>query len=143
MLESCSFGRKRVFYFDIEEKQIARFPTNSNLYSTGSDNSLYFGMTRNENITSIFCKLFNVNSIESIKGLNFDMKCGDEIVNVVLNINKYGQIQVKIMKNGTISRLTTNYSFNEMKEFDFTKMLLVVDFKKKEIRFKDPKELLA
>jgi hypothetical protein len=70
------------------------------------------------------------------------MKCGDEIVNVVLNLNKEGQVQVKIMKNGTISRLTTNYSFSEMKEFDFTKMLLVIDFKNKEIRFKNPKELL-
>jgi hypothetical protein len=142
MLKSCSLSKNRVFYYDIEAKTIARFPSKSNLLPNGSDNSLYFGMRSSEMICSIFCQLFGVNDIAEISGLNFDMKCGDEIVNVVLNLNKQGQVQVKIMKNGTISRLTTNYSFSEMKEFDFTKMLLVIDFKNKEIRFKNPKELL-
>ena len=56
-------------------------------------------------------------------------------------LNAEGQIQIKICKDGTMGRLAANYAFKEMKEFDFTKMLLVVDFQGKEIRFKDPNEL--
>jgi hypothetical protein len=141
MLKSCSLSRNRAFYYDTDAKTIARFPSKSNLLPNGSDNSLYFGMRNNEEIAAIFCKLFDVDDISKVSGLNFDMKCGDETVNVVVNLNKEGQVQIKIMKNGTISRLTTNYSFSEMKEFDFTKMLLVIDFKKKEIRFRNPHEL--
>ena len=69
------------------------------------------------------------------------MKCGYEDVNVVLNINAEGQIQIKLMIDGTMSRLTNNYAFTEMKQFDFTKMLLVIDFTNKEVRFKDPEDL--
>jgi hypothetical protein len=143
MLESCSLSKNRIFYYDIEGKIVARTPSKSNLLEYGSDNSLYFGMKSNSEICEIFCKIFNVKKIEEINGLNFDMKCGSEVANVVLNLNKEGQIQVKIMKNGTINHLSSAFSFDEMEEFDFTKMLLVIDFEKKEIRFKDPTKFLA
>ena len=141
MLRSYALSKKNIIYYDIEKKTIARFPSNSNLLAKGSDNSLYFGMDKNEDVKKIFCELFKKNNIREISGLNFDMKCGYEDVNVVLNINAEGQIQIKLMKDGTMSRLTNNYAFTEMKQFDFTKMLLVIDFTNKEVRFKDPEDL--
>lgn len=141
MLKSFSLSTKTLFYYDCEKQTIARFPSNSNLLMKGSDNSLYFGMKSNEIVKKILCDFFNVKNIDQINGLNFDMSSGGEIVNVIVNINADGQIQIKICKDGTIGRLASNYAFNEMIDYDFTKMLLVVDFKHKEIRFKNPNEL--
>ena len=141
MLKSYSLSRNNIFYYDINKKTIARFPSNSNLLSKGSDNSLYFGMTSNEDVKKIFCDFFGKKNIKEISGLNFDMACGYDDVNVVVNINGEGQIQIKLMKDGTMNRLTSDYSFNEMKQFDFTKMLIVIDFLNKEVRFKNPEDL--
>lgn len=141
MLKSFNLSTRSVFYYDTERKTLARFPSKSNLLPHGSDNSLYFGMKSNDEVSKMFCEFFNVKKIDNINGLNFDMSCGGEIVNVVINLNAEGQIQVKICKDGTMGRLTSNYSFDEMQEFDFTKMLIVVDFMHKEIRFKNPNEL--
>lgn len=142
MLKSYSFSKNTLFYYDIENKTIARFPTHSNLKIKGSDNSLYFGMSNIVPLQEIFTSLFDVKKIDQISGLNFDFNCGYENVNVVVNINAEGQIQIKIMKDGTMGRLADNHSFDKMISYDYTKMLLVVDFKNKQIRFKDPIELL-
>lgn len=135
------FGKKFFFYYDIEKQTIARFPTKSNLLTNGSDNSLFFGLTSDENLCKLICDFFKVKKIDEVSGLDFDMTSGTEFVNVKVNINAEGQIQIKICKNGTMGRLATNYSFSEMEEIDFTKMLIVVDFKNKEIRFKNPYDL--
>lgn len=140
MLRTCILSKSMFFYYDLEEKTIARFPTKSNIKPHGSDNSLYFGMVGNEEIEMVFCKLFEVKKIVDISNKNFDMKCGNEIVNVCCNLNAEGQIQIKIMKDGTMCRLTSNYSFDHMRDYDFTKMLIVLDFNHKEIRFKDPND---
>jgi hypothetical protein len=140
MLRTCALSKSMFFYYDLEEKSIARFPTKSNIKPRGSDNSLYFGMVGNEEIEMVFCKLFEVKKIIDISNKNFDMKCGTENVNVCCNLNAEGQIQIKIMKDGTMCRLTSNYSFDQMKDYDFTKMLIVIDFNNKEIRFKDPND---
>lgn len=142
MLKTCVLSKSMFIYYDIERKTIARFPTKSNLLPHGSDNSLYFGMVGNAEIETVFCRLFEVNKIFEVSRKNFDLKCGSEMVNVCCNLNADGQIQIKVMKDGTMSRLTSNYSFDKMKEFDFTKMLIVIDFINKEIRFKDPNELV-
>lgn len=141
MLKTYDLSKKLTIYYDVDRQTIARTPTKANLLSRGSDNSLYFGITTNEAVCKIFCDFFKVNKIEEINSLNYDMSCGGEIVNVVINLNAEGQIQIKICKDGTIGRLTSNFAFAEMVEYDFTKMLLVVDFKHKEIRFKDPYKL--
>ncbi len=142
MLNCYILSGNTCFYYDLERRTIARFPTKSNIKPHGSDNSLYFGMVGNKELENIFCSLFDVKHISNISNKNFDMQCGDEVVNVVCNLNAEGQIQIKIMKDGTMFRLTTNYSFDRMKEFDFTQMLIVVDFLNKQIRFKDPNELI-
>lgn len=142
MLKTCNLSKNNFFYYDLERKTLARFPTKSNIKEHGSDNSLYFGMIGNDNIENVFCNLFNVKNIVDVSNKNYDMKCGYETVNVRCNLNAEGQIQIKIMKDGTMCRLTSNYSFDQMKEYDFTKMLIVIDFLKREIRFKDPNELI-
>ena len=142
MLKSYTLSKSMFFYYDLERKTIARFLTKSNIKPHGSDNSLYFGMLGNIEIETIFCKLFDVKKIIDISNKHFEMKCGVETVNVCCNLNADGQIQIKIMKDGTMSRLTSNYSFEQMKEFDFIKILIVIDLNNMEIRFKDPNELL-
>lgn len=37
--------------------------------------------------------------------------------------------------------LAENYAFAKMKQIDFSKILIVVDFINKEVRFKDPNDL--
>lgn len=144
MLKTCRLGANKFFYYDIERQTIARFPTNSNLLLKGSDNSLFFGMKSDDKLCKLFSEFFRVPKIDDIKGLNFDMKFGssDEFVNVQVNLNAQGQIQIKICKDGTMGKLAEDYSFIKMKQFDFAKMLIVVDFQNKEIRFKDPNELV-
>lgn len=137
----CQYRKKFYFYYDVEAQTIARFPTKSNLRLSGSDNSLFFGLTSDANLCDLLCEFFSVSKIENISTLTYKMKCGKETVDVALNVNAEGQIQVKVCKNGTMGRLASNYAFEEMKEIDFTQWLIVVDFARKEIRFKDPKEL--
>jgi len=141
MLKTFSLSKNHFFYYDIEKKTIARFPSKSNLLPKGSDNSLYFGIKKNKDLTKIICSFFDVNKIENIIGLQYKMQCGEDEVNVSININAQGQIQIKISNDGTMCRLTNHYSFERMEEYDFNKMLLVIDFINMEIRFKDPLEL--
>lgn len=141
MLKTCMLNKSLIFYYDLERKTIARFPTKSNIKPYGSDNSLYFGLSSVQEIKSIFCSLLDVSKISEIINKKYSMKCGNEIVDVYFNINREKQVQIKIMNDGTMCRLTNNYSFDQMQEFDFTKMLIVVDILNKEVRFKNPDEL--
>lgn len=141
MLRYYNLSKNNYFYYDLDNKTIARFPTKSNLSLHGSDNSLYFGMISNEEVYELFCNFFTVKDLNAINGKDYEMKCGIDDVKVVFNINAQGQIQIKIKNDGTMGRLANNYAFEKMKNIDFTKMLIVVDFLKMEIRFKDPSEL--
>ena len=141
MVNSYHLTKNNIVYYDLERKTIARCPTKSNLFVNGSDNSLYFGMITNPIVSDVFCKLFDEKSLTHINGKNFDMRCVGETVNIICNVNAQGQVQLKLSKNGILHRLTSEYAFDEMQNFDFTKMLVVVDFIKKEIRFKRVEEL--
>jgi len=141
MVESYTTKNGKTYYYDLNSNSIARFPTNSNLLAKGSDNSLYFGNCGSEKVQKVFCDILSLDDINDMINLKFNMTCNGENVEVQLNINDDGQVQVKIAKDGLMFRLATNYSFKKMKEFDFTKMLMVIDFKKLEIRYKDPIEL--
>lgn len=136
-----TFGKKFFFYYDLEKKTIARFPTKSNLLLTGSDNSLFFGLKTNKDLCELMMAFFDQPNINKISGLSYDFQVGDLKFNVIININDEGQIQIKIGGNGTMGTLAENYAFAEMKQIDFSKMLIVVDFINKEVRFKDPNDL--
>jgi hypothetical protein len=136
-----TFGKKFFFYYDLEKKTIARFPTKSNLLLTGSDNSLFFGLKTNKDLCELMATFFDQSNINKIAGLSYDFQVGDLKFNVIININDEGQIQIKIGGNGTMGTLAENYAFSEMKQIDFSKMLIVVDFINKEVRFKDPNDL--
>ena len=142
MLNSYALNKTTPVYYDLERKTIGRYPSNSNLLMKGSDNSLYFGIKDNAKTVEVFCQLFKVKNIDDISGLAYSMKCGNEIVDVVVNVNFQGQIQIKIPKDGALNRLTNLYSFEKMEAIDFTKRIVVIDFSKNEIRFKDPNELI-
>ena len=142
MLSSYALTKKSPVYYDLERKTIGRYPSNSNLLMRGSDNSLYFGIKDNAKTVEVFCQLFKVKHIDDISGLTFSMKCGNENVSVIVNVNYQGQIQIKIPKDGALNRLTNLYSFEKMESIDFTKRIVVIDFLNKEIRFKDPNELI-
>ena len=142
MLSSYALTKKSPVYYDLERKTIGRYPSNSNLLMRGSDNSLYFGIKDNAKTAEVFCQLFKVKHIDDISGLTFSMKCGNENVSVIVNVNYQGQIQIKIPKDGALNRLTNLYSFEKMESIDFTKRIVVIDFLNKEIRFKDPNELI-
>ena len=44
------------------------------------------------------------------------MICGEENVQVELNINAQRQIQIKICKNGTMSRLANDYCYEKIEK---------------------------
>ncbi len=98
-------------------------------------------MITNAIACKVFYDFFGTKKIEKLQGKTFDMTCEENDVKVVFNINAQGQIQLKLLKDGFMRKLANDYSFTKMQAFDFTKMLLVLDFEKNEIRFKDPNEL--
>ena len=140
MLQTYSLAGT-VIYYDAHKKILARCPSKSNLLLKGADNSLYFGIATNNEVAKIFCKIFNVSSVKKIQDLKYDLSFCGEIIEVFININAEGQVQVRFNNDGTIGRILSRYADEELRNIDFTKMLLVVDFCHKEIRVKDPDEL--
>ena len=57
-----------------------------------------------------------MSKIAAIKGMSFSMICGEENVQVELNINAQRQIQIKICKNGTMSRLANDYCYEKIEK---------------------------
>ena len=141
MLKSCELSKSSYFYYDLEKMTIARFPTKSNLILKGSDNSLYFGMVSNKKVYEVLCKFFKVKRIEGIANTVFKMTCGNNDVDVIFDINAQGQLQFKLSKDGAMNKLASDYVFKSNRSYDFTKMLLVLDFNNLIIRFKDPQDL--
>ena len=95
-------------------------------------------MTSNSDVDKIFCKIFSVSNIKKIQDLKYDLSFCGEIIEVFININAEGQIQVRFNNDGTIGRILSKYEDAEHEKIDFTKMLLVVDFSHNEIRVKNP-----
>ena len=138
MLRSCELSSTASFYYDLDKRTIARFPTKSNLIQKGSDNSLYFGMITNRKANKVLRDFFGVKNLATFSGTVFSMTCGSNDVDVTFNVNTQGQIQLKLSKDGILYKLTNDYAYKSMTVCDFTNVLLVFDFKNKEIRFKDP-----
>src|SRR5690554_4060028 len=108
-MESYKLGGKVVYYFDLNSQTIARIPTKSNLKFKGSDNSLYFGLISNKGSKEILCALLKNKNIEELNGHFYEMLSYGLKVQVELNINKEGQIQLKLGQDGLMRRLFLNY----------------------------------
>jgi len=135
-MDSISLDRRTKIYFDIHNKIIGRKPTKSNLRHTGSDNSLYIGMSNNEIMSGVIKKIFSCSSVNDYKNKEYTMNAYGINVHVSTNINKDGQLQIKICGNGTMYLILSNYKkfFNRVNEQE---LILFVDFKNNKIYFKE------
>lgn len=139
-MSSIKISNFEVFY-EIENMTIGRRPSKSNLKQYGSDNSLYFGMISNEQMCDILCKMFNYKSINEFHNKNFDMKShgGIDVV-VSTNINKDGQLQIKLNKNGMMHDIYNGFLMDEMDDVDPKDIIIVVDFKNLNVRVRKIKD---
>ena len=139
-MSSIKISNFEVFY-EIENMTIGRRPSKSNLKQHGSDNSLYFGTTANEQMCDILCKMFKYESINEFHDKNFDMKSHGGIdVIVSTNINKEGQLQIKINKNGMMHDIFNGFLMDEMDDIDPKDIIIVVDFKNLNVRIRKIKD---
>lgn len=133
--------RNNIVYFDETKRTIARIPTSSNLKKTGSDNSLYFGTTANETTKDILRKIVGTKNFNDINGLNLEMFGYGAPVDVTLNINNQGQIQIKINHNGMMRKLFDKFQLTIKEIIPEDQVLIVIDFRNLEIRFKKLSDL--
>jgi len=83
------------YFFDNNANYLGRIPTNSNIFSIGSDNSLYFGMV-GSNLEPYVKKFFKIEKINDfVKDYGEFNGYGKEY-EVVGYINYDGQLQIKI-----------------------------------------------
>ena len=129
---------KEVFICDTEKKVIARRPTKSNLKITGSDNSLYFGTINDGPAVKTICKILSIPSLKKFKeNVQFKMQSGSFVVNMKTNVNKDGQIQFKIEKDGLLYLLFEEWCLMKglLESEVIDNLIIVFDFKNMEIRF--------
>lgn len=137
----CTKIGKVDLYYEYENKTIGRMPSSSNLKTYGSDNSLYIGMKKNKELCEILKKIFNLNSIEDFNGKEYSMHSyGGIKVGVSTNINKDGQIQIKINKNGMMRDIYTEFLLEEARDIQPNEIIIIVDFLKMNVRMKNIKD---
>lgn len=136
-MKTLYLSKNNFFNYDVETKVLSRFPTASNMKEKGSDNSLYFGMTSNVEVKDIFCKIFDVDVIDDIQGKTFQMKFYSIDVEVILNINSEGQVQLKMKKNGIMYKLLQLHMYHKMEFFHDKIPQISFDFLRNKISFND------
>lgn len=135
MMSILKIKKNLEIYYEIDNKTIGRVPSNSNLLPSGSDNSLYLGMTSNEQICDVICKMFGYENIMEFHNKNFTMTShGGISVIVTTNINAEGQIQIKINKNGMMHDIFEEFVLNSMEDISPKDVIIVVDFKNLNVR---------
>lgn len=128
---------KTDIYYEIDNMTIGRTPSKANMYDNGSDNSLYLGMKSNEGICNMLCKMFNYSSIDEFSGKQYNMKSygGIEVL-VTTNISGSGQLQIKFNKNRIMLEIYNEFLLDSMEDIKLDEIIMVVDFKKNNIRIK-------
>lgn len=89
-------------YYDVDKRVLGRKPTRLNIAFDSPDNSLYFG------IKESLPKEFSISVVEKITGISindfvdfsFKMRWNNEPVTLETNINRQGQLQLKIIYRG-------------------------------------------
>lgn len=135
-MNSLNLGKGAIIYYDIEGKIIGRKPSISNLKEHGSDNSLYFGIVGNYS-DDILCSIFDIDKIEDFSSRNYKMNFYGFEVDISCNINKEGQIQIKVNGSGHMFRLLSKYKENINPINDIDNLLILFDFKYNEIYFNE------
>lgn len=126
-----------LFEYDIKERTLARQLTKSNVKEVGSDNSLYFGMVSNDDVVKILVKIFDVKDISEVNQRELTMSFYSENIDILLNINAQGQIQIKMMKNGLLHKMFNRFVYEEMEERNPEEIEIVFDMSNKKICFSD------
>lgn len=123
---------------DSFNKIIGRKPTASNLKKNGSDNSLYFGMIDDVFRTITITNFFEVENVNDLKFKKFDFVSYDKKIQVTTRINDYGQLQIRLEKNGTMYKLLNLYLKEiNAKDYDLKKLFIILDFKSFIIYFQE------
>lgn len=135
-METLILGRGTKIFYDLESKLIGRHPTSSNILESGSDNSLYMGLTSNVDSVELICSIMNLNNIEDFSNKTFNMGFYGDNVEIQCNVNHEGQLQYKIVGNGKMYELLTKYERN-IGPINRDKLLIILDFINQEIYFEE------
>lgn len=133
-MNKIDLGRGTIIYYDIESKIIGRKPTVSNLKEYGSDNSLYMGLIEKKS-QNIICSIFNVENIDDFSNKKYNMNFYGEEIEVECNINKEGQLQLKVPGEGHMYYLLSKYERNVKEIENKDNLVILLDFEKMEILF--------
>lgn len=133
-MNKIDLGRGTIIYYDIESKIIGRKPTVSNLKEYGSDNSLYMGLIEKKS-QNIICSIFNVENIDDFSNKKYNMNFYGEEIEVECNINKEGQLQLKVLGEGHMYYLLSKYERNVKEIENKDNLVILLDFENMEILF--------
>ena len=133
-MEILELGRGAKIFYDLETKIIGRHPTGSNLLKSGSDNSLYMGLTSSDDSVKLISQIMGLNSISDFNGKSIWMSFYGERIEIQCNINHDGQLQYKIVGNGKMYELLEKYE-NNIGSINRDKLLIMLDFSNSEIYF--------
>lgn len=138
-MKSLKLDKNTIIYYDIESKTIGRKPSPSNLKEKGSDNSVYLGIVGNY-LDKILCSIFEVKNISEFSLKDYKMNFYGNEVDISCNINKNGQIQIKVNSEGHMYKLLSKYKNNINPEINENNLLILFDFANKEIFFNELEE---
>lgn len=133
-MNSLNLGRGAIIYYDISGKIIGRKPSPSNLKEHGSDNSIYLEIVGKYS-DNILCSIFNINNIKDFSSKDYTMNFYGKEVDINCNINKGGQIQIKVNGDGHMFKLLSRYEKNINPINNKDNLLILFDFKNKEVYF--------
>lgn len=133
-MNKIDLGRGTIIYYDIESKIIGRKPTVSNLKEYGSDNSLYMGLIEKKS-QNIICSIFNVENIDDFSNKKYNMNFYGEEIEVECNINKEGQLQLKVLGEGHMYYLLSKYERNVKEIENKDNLVILLNFENMEILF--------
>lgn len=137
--KKVSLGNYFIFY-NLENKILGRIPTPSNIDTTKSDNSLYFGIlgaTRGGLPSNVFEEIMGINQ-DDFSNHQFNMVWNNESVVLHTNLNDQGQLQMKVWQ-GSVKSMVAKMVANYMEDNNMSSFAgygIFIDFNKSKISCK-------